>query len=242
MSYQQSLLEEFGKVLDQFNHSAPMRRFADGGIGLEHYKWLLRQIFHQVRENPQLQALATVSFRGAQRDVIRKFYIHATSEIGHDQLALNDLAALGEDVRAIPFENPLPATTALLAFPFYQIRNLDPVGYLGYLFFLEFTPTRAGGEYLRRLAELGVPKTATTFIEDHARVDVAHNKMMESYVDALVTTRADFDSVVYAMRTTGHLYSEMIWGAFDQADKPRDWGASAVEQRFAGVSLTTAGA
>jgi len=92
MSAQQDLLNEFGQVLDRFNQSPAMRRFLDGQIGIAHYKWMLRQIFHQVRENPQIQALATVSFRGAQRHVIRKFYIHATSEIGHDQLALNDLA------------------------------------------------------------------------------------------------------------------------------------------------------
>jgi hypothetical protein len=239
MSYQQSLLDEFGKILDQFHQSAPMRRFLDGRIGVGHYKWLLRQIFHHARENPQIQVLATISFRGAQRDIIRKFYIHATSEIGHDQLALNDLATLGEDVRAIPSENPLPATTALLAYPFFQIRNLDPIGYLGYLFFLEFTPTKAGGEYLRRLGELGVPESAMTFLQDHARVDVAHNKMMESYVEALVTTRAEFESVVYAMRTTGHLYAEMIRGAFDQADNPRDWGTSSVEHRAGRPQMAT---
>lgn len=108
-------------VVATFINSHPLRRILAGEISVEHYKAVLRQIFHHARENPQLQALATVYFRGEQRRVIRKFYQHASSEIGHDQLALNDLAALGEDTRRIPFERPLPATTALLGYAFYQI-------------------------------------------------------------------------------------------------------------------------
>jgi hypothetical protein len=103
------------------------------------------------------------------------------------------------------------------------------VGYLGYLFFLEFTPTHAGDTYMSKLAEAGVPRAAMTFLHDHATVDVAHNKMMESYVECLVRTQADLDSVVYAMRVTGHLYAEMIRGAFEQADNPRSWGESPTE-------------
>ena len=57
--------------------------------------------------------------RGRQRHLVKNFFEHATSEVGHDQLALNDLKTPGEDVSRIPFERPIPATMALLGYAFY---------------------------------------------------------------------------------------------------------------------------
>jgi heme oxygenase-like protein len=229
MAHSDRLHEIFEETLARFNASPALERVRLRQIGLPHYKAYLRQVFHQTRENPQLQALATVYLRGSQRSVIRRFYGHAASEVGHDQLALNDLAALGEDVVEIPFENPLPQTSAVLAFAFYQVCNLNPVGYLGYLYFLEHTPTTQGASLLEILTSLGVPPQAMTFLDDHVKVDVGHNKLMEGYIEDLVRTEEDLAAVSYAMRTTGELYAAMIGAAFDQADAPRSWGVSPVE-------------
>lgn len=232
MNYLEKIKSEFQPILQDFNQSPVMQRIMRGDFTLEHYKSLMRQISHHTRENPQLQALATVYFRGQQRKMIQLFYKHAMSEIGHDQLALNDIAALDEDVSEIPYEQPLPDTAALLAFGFYQIYNLNPVGYLGYLFFLEFTPTQSGKSYMELLAKKGVPESAMTFLADHTTIDVGHNKLMERYVEALVTNEQEFNAVVYAIKVTAKLYANMIQGAFEQVDNPRSYGISAIESQF----------
>jgi hypothetical protein len=224
------LLSEFKNVIAEFNNSAAVHRIMAGDITVEHYKGILRQIFHHTRENPQIQALATVYFRGHQRTMVKDFYRHAISEIGHDRLALNDLKVLGEDVSLIPYENPLPSTTALLSFAFYQINNLKPIGYLGYLFFLEFTPTQNGKAYMDLLNKIGVPHDAMTFLQDHAEIDIAHNKMMESYIAELVKTEDDLNSVIYAMQVTGKLYADMLQEAFDWIDNPKPRSMSTVEK------------
>lgn len=233
MSYRQQLEDAFASVLAEFNASPGMQRLAGGELGLEHYKSYLRQVFHHTRENPQLQALATVYFKGHQRSVVKRFFKHATSEIGHDQLALNDMAALGQDVSAIPVENPLPATSALLAYGFYQIYVKNPVGYLGYLYFLEFTPTQNGPAYMDQLRGLGVPNEALTFLKDHTTIDQGHNRLMHSYLEDLVTSSEDVQVVAYAMRTTGHLYARMVEDAFRHADDPQSYGVAVDEQKFA---------
>ena len=99
------LKSEFKTIISNFNNSPPMQRLANGNLTVEHYKSLMSQIAHHARENPQLQVLATVYFRGRQREIIQTFFKHATSEIGHDQLALNDVAACGGDIAHIMFEN-----------------------------------------------------------------------------------------------------------------------------------------
>ena len=225
------LLSEFENVLTDFNHSQAIGRIMTGDITVAHYKEILRQVFHHTRENPQIQALATIYFRGDRRKMVKNFYHHAMAEIGHDRLALNDLKLLGEDVDLIPYENPLPATTALLSFAFYQINNLNPIGYLGYLFFLEFTPTQNGKNYLELLKRIGVPSEAMTFLEDHAVIDISHNKMMESYVSELIKTEDDLNSVIYAMQVTGKLYADMLQGAFDMVDRPKIRSMSSLEKK-----------
>lgn len=219
----------FRSVQQAVLRTPAMRRVQEGGIGIAHYASYLRQVFHHTRENPQIQALATVYFRGHQRTAIKRFFRHASAEIGHDQLALNDLRTLGFDVSRVPYENPLPETTALIAFPFHQIYNLNPIGYLGYLYFLEFLPTGSGAAIMSALERAGVPREAMTFLHDHTTIDVAHNRMMEGYAADLITTERDLRSAIYAMRVTGVLYARMIESALAHADAPYDWGLSPEE-------------
>ncbi|AKF04304.1 iron-containing redox enzyme family protein [Sandaracinus amylolyticus] len=226
----EELQSSFRSVQAEFLASAALRRVAAGGIGLSHYASYLSQVFHHTRENPQIQALATVYFRGAQRELIKPFFRHATSEIGHDRLALDDLRELGAARESLPFENPLPETCALIAFPFYQIQNLDPIGYLGYLYFLEFLPTGHGAQIMTALERAGVPRSAMRFLHDHTTIDVHHNRMMEDYARALIRSERDLATVLYAMRVTGRLYARMIEAAFADADAPGSWGLSTAER------------
>jgi hypothetical protein len=224
------LRNAFASVQADFLESPGLRRLREGTISVSHYAGYLRQVFHHTRENPQIQALATVYFRGHQRDSIKRFFKHASSEIGHDQLALEDLRTLGADVQSLPYENPLPETTALIAFPFYQIHNLNPVGYLGYLYFLEFLPTGNGGALMDALERVGVPRRAMGFLQDHSTIDIGHNLMMESYAETLITGPRELESVIYAMRVAGVLYASMVEAGFRSADQVVDYGLSPEER------------
>jgi hypothetical protein len=218
------LQSEFQPVLHRFMNSSAMRHLANGLLTIEEYKSFLTQVYFYAREDPQLQALATVYFRGRQRDFVKAFYSHASSEIGHEQLALNDLQTLGADVSATPYRNALPATTALTGFAFHQIYNGNPLGYLGYLYFLEFVPTQAGPTIAQSLSNAGVPEAATTFLRDHIEIDVAHNRLMTRYADSMLKSDADIEAVVYAMKTTGYLYAAMIGEAIADVAAPMDTG------------------
>ncbi len=237
------LKQEFAAVSAEFNQSPAMKRFASGQMGVSHYKEILKQVYFYTRENPQIQALASVHFRGSDRDLVRMFFKHAVSEIGHDKMALSDLASLGEDPAPIPNGNPLPATRALTAFVFYEIQFGNPIAYLGYLYFLEFLPTGSGGIYMRMLENLGVPLSAMSFLQEHVSVDVQHNKLMERYAERIIQNEADYDAVVYAMRVTGQLYADMLAAALEQADNPKSWGIAhrEVSRRPESVSEDTDG-
>lgn len=230
MLYFDKLKSEFLCVAKTFNESSSIQQILQQNISTAHYVSIFREIFHHARENPQLQALATVYLRGSQRRVIKQFFKHATSEIGHDQLALDDIQALNGDITNIRFENPLPETTALIAFPFYQIYNHNPVGYIGYLFFLEFLPTQFGPEYIKSFQAIGIPKTAMTFLLDHTTVDVAHNKFMEGYIEQLIQNDNEFQTVLYAMKVTANLYLRMIDAAIRRVTTHEQYGLNHLEK------------
>ena len=223
-AHMEQIQEHFQPILSNFMSCETVTAIMEGRLAVEHYKSILRQIFHHTRENPQLQALATVYFRGHQRETIKRFYRHATSEIGHDQLALNDFKTLGGDAMLVPYENPLPSTLGLLGYGFYEIYNRNPLGYLGYLFFLEFTPTSVGNGMMDALRASGIPDEAMTFLKDHTQIDVGHNKLMESYVAEMVQQSWQAEVVVTAMRITAYLYANMLNEAIAFADAPYDVG------------------
>jgi pyrroloquinoline quinone (PQQ) biosynthesis protein C len=233
MSRVDEVLREWAPAFEEMSRSEGFRRILVGEGTVRHYASVLRQIFHHARENPQIQTLAAVYFRGQQREMVKPFFRHATSEIGHDELARNDLMALGVDVSTLALERPLPATTALLALPFFLIQFRNPVAYLGYLFHLEFMPTSDGARYMTGLRQMGVPDSAMSFVRDHSQIDVAHNKLMEQYLERLICSEDDLADVIYAAKTTAYLYGQMVSEAFRCADTPRMYGISPDERRLA---------
>ena len=215
--------------------SAPMQHVASGSVSAAEYRSFMKQIYYVVRENPQLQAVSTAYFRGHQRSVVRQFYQHAVSEVDHDQLALNDFETMGGDGKAIPYLNPLPCASAMTGFAYYQIYNLNPVGYLGYLFFLEFLPTQAGGVLSEVLLGAGIPANAMTFIRDHIEIDEAHNRLMKVYAERLLQSESDLASAQYAVMTTGYLYEQLLAAAIADARQPMHTGWNWEELNADGV-------
>jgi len=129
----EQLADAFDDVIATFNNSPGMQRLRKSDMDISHYAALMRETYFYTRESPQIQAAATAFFRGGQRDVVKDFLRHAISEIGHDQLALDDMAAVGFDNTSVKQGRPLPSTIAVTAFAYYQIYSMSPVGYLGYL-------------------------------------------------------------------------------------------------------------
>lgn len=236
MDAMRSLEVRFGPVLQDFLASRTISAMLNRTLTVPQYRSMMREVFHHTRENPQMQALATTYFRGKERRLVRDFFKHAASEIGHDELAFSDFVTLGGDPAPLPYENPLPATMGLLAYGFHQIVHKNHLGYLGYLYFLEFMPTSSGGEALKALADIGVPAGATRFLVDHTQVDIGHNKMMEKYASLMINDEADLDCVAYAMKTTGHLYAGMMDAAAADALRPSERGWNWEELRADGLT------
>jgi hypothetical protein len=213
----------FQQALTGFLTCPALERVKRSDITVAHYMSFLQEVYCYTRENPQLQAYATAYFRGPERKLVKAFLRHAASEIGHDQLALDDIKALGGDISDIPRRKPLPATAAMNAYSDWTIIFRGAPSYLGWLYFLEHMPTTAGGGLIEAIEKCGVPRSAMTFISDHVSIDQAHVRLMDDYVSTLLQTERELDEVIYAMRVTSTLYGQMVASAFERADRPEQF-------------------
>jgi pyrroloquinoline quinone (PQQ) biosynthesis protein C len=212
-------LEEVWRVEERrFMASPPVQRLVAGDVSLAHYAAYLRETYFYTREDPQIQALCTAWFRGGERELVRPFLQHAISEVGHDAMALADLATLGYATDAIPGEEALPTTIAMVAYPYFAIQHRSAVSYLGYLYFLEFLPTSRGGDIAAALARAGVPPQAMSFLAEHQTADVHHTRLMSIYARELIKTPQALAEVSYSLRVTGALFEAMLSGAFKSID------------------------
>ncbi|MEM9496220.1 MAG: iron-containing redox enzyme family protein [Pseudomonadota bacterium] len=218
------LNKRFEPILAEFLASPSIKRIVDGELTVAEYREMMRQTFHYTRENPQMQALATVYFRGRHRDMVAPFYKHAAEEIGHEYLALNDFVTLGGDPTNVPYENPLPATSGLIAYGFHHIYNLSHLGHLGYIYFLERLPVVSGPILMDQLKGSSIPENAMTFLRDHAEIDIEHTALMDKYFPVLVSDERDMDCIEYAMKTTAYLFNEMLAQCIEAAANPIDVG------------------
>jgi len=218
-NYVEIIQNEWNQAFLEMSQQRGFQRLLNDDLGIEHYKNALRQIYLQTRDNPSLQAAATLNFKGTQRDLMKKYLGHALSEVGHDQLAIEDLKALGEDVTQLCTYRPLPGTSALMGFGYYAATGCAPAVYLGYIYHLESMPMKSGGMYISKLKALGVPESALTFIDEHAKFDVAHMKLNEEYIKTFIQNDEDLENFLFGMRTSAALYSKMLEDAFAYADR-----------------------
>lgn len=200
------------------------RMLAEGKLELKHYAGFLRETYHNVAQNPKNMALFLAHLGGSNRTLEAKFLKHTAMEIGHDELALNDLAALGGDPEAVRNGRPLPTTEALSAFIVFQIQHRNPSAYLGYLYHLEALPTHMGDSLSGSISSMGIPEAASSFLREHTDADPVHLKWNLEYMRGFLRNDEDLEAALYGMRGTCELHGVMLQGILDHA---ADWTALA---------------
>ncbi|MEM8709727.1 MAG: iron-containing redox enzyme family protein [Planctomycetota bacterium] len=213
MTISTPIQDAFAEVLGRFLSSPIVERIRTGECDRDAYAGILSQIFHQTGWNPQLQAMTTMHFRGEERAQVGRFLAHARSEVGHDEMAKSDLIALGYEVSELAESDPLPETAGLIGYAAWSAQWRGPAAYLGYLFFLEFTPTTAGARFADGLSKAGIPDEAMSFLKEHIVVDEGHNRLMEQYLEGLIRTPEEQEVFLSAVRTTAELYERMLTAA-----------------------------
>ncbi len=98
----------------------------------------------------------------------------AREELGHDQWALDDLAAMGIGEAEMRASRPVPACAAMVGYEHYIAMHANPVGLFGWMYILE-----AMGDNLGFLASDSITDTegltgGVKFLAGHGEADADH--------------------------------------------------------------------
>lgn len=208
------------------------RRLAARSLTLDHYKAFLREEFHNTTVNPKIMAIFFSRLDSPDYGTAAKLLKHAAMESGHNEMALNDLAALGEDVEAVRQGRALPSTEALAAFVIYGMEHRNPLSFLGYLYHMEAISERMAGTSGDVFGKMGVPEAALSFLREHAEADLIHVKWNREYLKAFIRSAEDLEAVLYGIKGSVLLHGLMFQGIIDSVagagiHRPREWQAVA---------------
>jgi len=215
MKVSETLEKEWEIACKRLKGGEFFERLASGRLEIKHYKAYLRETYHNAAQNPRSMALFMAHVDTGLRPLEAKFMRHTAMEMGHDELALDDLRTLGEDAEAVRSGRPLPTTEALAGFIVFQIQHRNPFAYLGYLYHLEALPVRMGDGAIGSLAAMGVPAEALSFLREHAEADPVHSRWNREYLDGFVRSGNDLDALLYGMRGSCELHGVMFQGILD---------------------------
>ena len=139
------------------------------------YIGYLQNVWHHVRHTPRKLALAAWRCGPEQRGLRDRLSSHSREEIGHDDWILSDLEALGVAPEETTEMQATPAMTALIAHGYYLAGMEHPATILAEAYFVEkLSQGQASGVAAKLRAQLGIPTTATTFLEGHGELDQDH--------------------------------------------------------------------
>jgi pyrroloquinoline quinone (PQQ) biosynthesis protein C len=189
----------------------------NGTLTRAQYGRFLVEVFHYSRHTPRLLAAASSKLKFEDQGLFDRFMENAHEEAGHDRWALQDLASLGWNIEQVITSDPLPSTEAMVAFSYYVINYLDPLGLLGSNYALETLGSGAATDVASQLQRtLGIGPESLTFLSGHGEADQDHVIHLKRVTNEFARSPEVQRLVVRAAKTVYHLYRAMmdeVWEA-----------------------------
>jgi pyrroloquinoline quinone (PQQ) biosynthesis protein C len=134
---------------------------------------------------------------------------HIDEERGHEEWVLNDLEQLGYRREHVRQSLPARETFAMVGSQFYIINELNPIGFLGYIFALECNPPTA--KSIQTFTEkFEVPHHALTVLTGHAEADPNHIKELAHVLDSAVTDGNDQRLIEFNLQMTLENLADLV--------------------------------
>jgi len=209
MSFFQVLKESTATERAQLLDSPLVCDALSGEMSRERYVAFLCQAYHHVKHTVPL-LMAAGSRMPEDKEWLRVALAeYVDEEIGHQEWILNDIAACGYDPEKARQSPPNRATELMIAYAYYIIDRVNPVGFFGMVHVLEGTSIavadRAAGSIAR---STGLPSNAFSYLRSHGALDIEHVKFFEKLMNQ-VTDECDQKLIVHCARNFYHLYGDV---------------------------------
>jgi hypothetical protein len=131
------LLETRQRVLEGIKATDTVTSLLAGMLAPRVYARYLTNVWHYAQHSAII--IGTAGARCVTDNPALALYLlhHAREELGHDQWALDDLAAMGIDEDAVRASRPTPTCAAIVGVEYYTDMHANPFGLFGWVYALE---------------------------------------------------------------------------------------------------------
>ena len=183
------------------------------GLTLAEYRAFLRDLYHIVWHFCPIMATAAARCGDDLRNIRYDLYERIDEEKGHEDWVLEDIAAMGGDVKA-DIAAPSAPVQAMIGYNYYAAERVHPCSVLGMLYVLEVVASVYGGKAADSIAraigrETG--KGGFRFLSSHATMDADHfaqlNVLLKT-IDDPAAQAAVISSTQVNFHQFGQLFSD----------------------------------
>ena len=157
------------------------------GLTLAEYRAFLRDLYHIVWHFCPIMAEAASRCGDEFRNVRYELYERIGEEKGHETWVLEDIEAMGGDVRGAA-EAPSIPVQAMIGFNYHAAERVHPCSVLGMLYTLEVISSVYGGrvsDSIARAIGRSVDAGGFKFLSSHATMDMDHMAKLNRLVNTI---------------------------------------------------------
>lgn len=173
----------------------------------------LPEVYNTVKHSPITQAIVVQRLVNPSTTSLRYMAYclrHALEEVGHEQMALNDLRSLGVDISNERMPPPTIATEAFTAYVYRLATTGNPYQRLGYTYWAENCYAYFAPIAMAIVQNMKLEAKNLTFFVQHGEIDKKHGEEVRKIIAEVATTQADRDAIMAALRGTIRLQGAML--------------------------------
>jgi pyrroloquinoline quinone (PQQ) biosynthesis protein C len=185
------------------------------GLGLEEYQAFLHDLYHVVWHFCPTMAAAAACCGDEFRGVRYELYERIQEEKDHETWVLEDIEAMGGDVRGAAASAPSVPVQAMIAYNYHAAERIHPCSVLGMLYVLEVLSSVYGGRAADSIASaLGRAANGGgfKFLSSHASMDVDHMARLNRLLKTISSPEAQA-AIVASTRVNFFQFGSMFGAA-----------------------------
>lgn len=176
----------------------------------------LQEMYHYVKFSCPLMELTRDKLGLGQEAVAEYLTEHVREEAGHEQWVLDDLESLGRPRSSVIESLPMRQTFHMIGTQLYMIHELNPLGYLGYIYALEANPPTS--DTITMLSEaFDIPVSALSALVGHAEADPHHKQELSEMLDRHIVRESDRFVIEENLRMTLENLADLLLACVEKS-------------------------
>ena len=181
----------------------------EGRMTTQQYVAFLQQAYHHVKHTVPLLMAAGSRIPGSREWLRTALAEYVEEELGHQEWILNDIKACGYDAQCVRDSKPNRATEMMIAYAYYVIDRVNPIGFFGMVHVLEGTSITVADKAAECIAQsTGLPLSAFSYLTSHGALDIEHVKFFENLMTRIDATE-DQQLIISCAKNFYYLYADV---------------------------------